>query len=263
MENSFQTSFIPKKPITSNAVSGKEPTNFFSLITGFLLVVSILASIGLFVYKMYLTNQKQTLSASLLVNRDSFEKDTIDELELFNKRTESAKQILKNHIVSSPLFALLGDITIPQVQYTRFEQQIDDKGVVLVNMSGMASDYRSIALQADVFNGPKGSSLKNVLFSNLVKDKNNNVSFNLKFNVDSDVFSYEKNSLLEQSNTSNTSTAVNNVTTTTPPVTTTPTTPITTTPTVTPVNTPSIPTPSTTTTNNTNPSPQGLNNKIQ
>lgn len=264
MENSFQTSFIPKKPITSSATSGKEPTNFFSLITGILLVIAILASAGLFVYKMYLTKQKDTFSASLLVNRDSFEQGTIDELDLFNRRTDSAKQILSNHVVLSPLFALLGDITIPQVQYTNFDQQIDDKGIITVNMSGIALDYRSIAIQADVFNSSKSSSLNNVLFSNLVKDKNNNVSFNLKFNVNPELISYEKNNLLEQSdNTTPTSTTP----TTIPPTTqtntpTTPTITTTQTPTTT-TNTPTVQTFTPTTTDSNTPLSQGLGGSTQ
>jgi len=198
MENSFQTSFIPKKPMTSS-VSEKEPRNFFSIITTFLLVISILISAGLFVYKIYLTKQQETLSSSLAITRDSFEKDTIDELELFDKRTESAKQILSNHVILSPMFALLGEITIPSIQYTNFEQKTDEQGF-LVSTEGLARDYRSIALQADMFNSVKGRSFKNVLFSNLVKDKNNNISFNLKFNVEPDLLSYEKNDLLEQNN---------------------------------------------------------------
>lgn len=202
MENSFQTSFIPKKPITSSA-SNKEPRSLFSIITIFLLIVSILIFAGLFVYKIYLTKQEGALSLSLSVTRDSFEKDTIDELELFDKRTQTAKEILNNHIVLSPVFALLGDITIPQVQYTSFEQQTNDQGF-LVNIEGLAHDYRSIALQADMFNSIKGRSFKNVLFSNLIKDKNNNISFNLKFNIEPDLLSYEKDSLLGQTEGSNT-----------------------------------------------------------
>lgn len=199
MENSFQTSFIPKKPIISGA-TGKEPTNFFYLITILLLVISVLLSAMLFVYKIYLNKQQESLSSSLAVNSDSFEKETIAELELFSKRTASAKEVLENHVVLSPLFSLLGEITIPQIQYTRFDEQIDDKGVILIKISGVALDYRSIALQADVFSSKEGNSFKNVLFSNLIKNKNGNVSFELKFNVEPDVISYEKNSLNEEVN---------------------------------------------------------------
>jgi hypothetical protein len=196
MENSFQTSFIPKKPMVSSS-SDREPRSLFLWITTLLLIISVAASVILFVYKIYLTKQKESSSASLLIARDSFEKDTIDELELFDKRTEGAKQILSNHVVFSPMFALLGDITIPSIQYTNFNEQTTDKGH-LINMEGLARDYRSIALQADMFNSVKGRSFSNVLFSNLVKDKNNNISFNLKFNVEPDLLSYEKNVLNEQ-----------------------------------------------------------------
>lgn len=182
----------------TSSVSDKEPRSLFSMIAIFILIVSILVSAGLFVYKIYLTKQKGTLSTSLTTTRDSFEKGTIDELELFDKRTESAKQILNNHIVLSPMFALLGDITIPQIEYTNFEEKTDTTGF-LINIQGLARDYRSIALQADMFNSPLGKSFKNVLFSNLVKDKNNNVIFDLKFNVSPELLSYKKNNLLGNS----------------------------------------------------------------
>jgi hypothetical protein len=200
MENSFQTSFIPKKPISS-VVSTKEPKSLFSIIAAFLLVISILAPVGLFFYKAYLTKQKEALSASLLVARDSFEKDTIEELGLFDKRIEISKQILNNHIISSPLFALLGGITIPTIQYTSFSQQVSDKGFS-ISLEGKAKDYKSIVIQSDVFSSAKGSSFKNVLFSNLTKDTNNNVSFNLKFEIDPNVLSYKNNVTLNQSGVS-------------------------------------------------------------
>lgn len=205
MENSFQTSFIPKKLITSN-IQDKEPKNFFSLITTFLLIISILISAGLYVYKLYLTKQEETLSASLSITRNSFEQDTIDELELFDKRTQSAKTILNNHIVLSPMFVLLGEITIPSIQYTSFTQETTSDQVFEVTIKGVAQDYRSIALQADVFNSAKGSSFKNVLFSDLSKDKDNNIDFNLKFDVDPNLLSYKKNSLLGSTSDSNTTT---------------------------------------------------------
>jgi len=199
MENSFQTSFIPKKIAISNSTTTKrrEPKSLLSIISTFLFIVSILASAGLFTYKIYLEKQKESLSVSLSANRNNFEKETIDELELFDKKTQYAQQLLKNHIVLSPMFDLLGRITIPSIQYIKFEQRTDETGFV-VEMKGLARDYRSIALQASIFNEMDNNSFKNVLFSNLVKDKNNNVGFNLKFNVDPNLLSYEKNNLEQE-----------------------------------------------------------------
>ncbi len=191
MENSFQTSFIPKKPITSTVLN-KEPTSLLSIIAIFLLVISLIASGLLFLYKNNLIKQTESSSASLLEVRDSFEKNTIEELDLFNKRTEISKQVLKSHIILSPMFTLLGDITIPQIQYTRFEQETNGGGFY-VKIEGLASDYRAIAIQSELFNSEKGHSFKNVVFSNLMKnkEKNNNVTFDLEFTVDPGLLSYE------------------------------------------------------------------------
>lgn len=192
MENSFQTSFIPKKPIIVNDKPKKESTSIFSVIAIIILVLSVLISGLLFGYKFYLNNQIVELSKQLLQAKDSFEKDTIEELNTFNERTKSAKDILNNHVAFSKVFEVLGKITIPEVQYTKFESQINDKGILVVNVNGLASDYRSIAVQADVFSSSKGSAFKNVLFSNLSKNKDNTISFNLEFNVERSVYLYSK-----------------------------------------------------------------------
>jgi len=197
MENSFQTSFIPKKPISAVNSTRRKSTSFFSVLTIILLVVVAVASGSLFVYRSYLTKQKESLSSSLLKVRDSFEQATIKELELFDKRASAAKEVLDSHIVLSPMFEVLGNLTIPSIQYTKFEHTTDSNGF-FVKMSGIARDYRSVALQADVFNSSKGRYFKNVVFSNLMKDKSNYVVFDIEFNVDPGLLSYEKNSLLEQ-----------------------------------------------------------------
>lgn len=197
MENSFQTSFIPKKPVSTNNVVRGSSTSLFTVLSVILLIIMGVASGGLYMYKNYLVKQKETLSNSLIKVRDSFEKATIDELALYDKRVNTAKQILNGHVVLSPLFTLLGDLTIPEVQYTKFEHTTSDKGFS-VKLSGVAADYRSIALQADAFNATKGRSFKNVVFSNLTKNKDNSVGFDLEFNVEPALLSYEKNSVLEE-----------------------------------------------------------------
>jgi hypothetical protein len=194
MENSFQTSFIPKKPIIgASVVSSKSSSiNLFSVLAVIILFIAGIASGALFLYQNYLTKEKETLSSSLSKIQNYFDKDTINDLSTFDKRSSAANLVLKGHIVLSPLFKLIGDITIPQVQYTKFSHENTDKGFS-VKMSGIALDYRSIALQADVFNGAKGRYFKDVVFSNITRDKNNFVLFDVSFNVDPTVLSFENN----------------------------------------------------------------------
>jgi hypothetical protein len=200
MENSFQTSFIPKKPLTPVGPSSSHSNaskSLFSILATLLLVVLSITAGGLYFYKGYLNQQKKVLSTSLEKVRATFEQDTISELELFDKRVSASKQVLNGHIVLSPMFTLLGNLTIPSIQYTKFSHETTEKGF-FVKMSGVARDYRSIALQADVFNSAKGRSFRNVVFSNLTKDKNNAVGFDVEFIVDPSLLSYEKNTALEE-----------------------------------------------------------------
>jgi len=209
MENSFQTSFIPKKPISTINTTVKTPKSIFTTLAIILLIIVSIASVGFFIYKSYLIKQKDSLSAILLKVRGTFDQGTINELELFDKRSSIAKNLLDNHTVFSPTFKLLGNLTIPTIQYTKFNLAVNKNKDYEVRLSGISKDYKSIALQSDVFNGNKNNYFKNVVFSNLTKNKKNYVTFNLEFTIDPVLLSYEKNILLEQAQSSSTNPSTN------------------------------------------------------
>ena len=196
MENSFQTSFIPKKPIIQNGATSSKSnstTSISMVVSVFILVVMLLAAGGLYAYKEFvLLKDKQALSENLKKIKESFNKDTITELEMYDKRTTVARQVLEGHTVLSPLFEKINELTLSSIQYTKFEHKITNN-LFSVRMSGIARDYKSIALQADVFNTDKGRVFKDVIFSNLTKDKSNFVTFDVEFNVDPTLLSYANN----------------------------------------------------------------------
>lgn len=175
----------------------RAPRSIFTALSFVILAIVGLSAGGLFLYKNYLIKQEDVLSTSLGHVRDSFDKDTIDELELYDKRSSAAEAILSKHLVLSPMFELLGNLTIPSVQYVTFDHQTTAEGFI-VHLSGTAPDYKSIALQADAFNSTKGRLFKNVIFSNINRDKVNNVTFDVTFMADPSLLSYQKNFLLNQ-----------------------------------------------------------------
>ena len=206
MENSFQTSFIPKKPIIDNGMSSKKDrtTSISMVVSVFILIAVVSSAVGLFLYKSYLEKNKEQLSASLSKVRDSFDSNTIAELEMYDKKSTISKSVLEGHLVLSPLFESINDLTLPSIQYTKFDHNTDN-GVFIVKMSGVARDYKAIALQADVFNSDKGKMFKDIIFSNLTRDKNNYVTFNVEFTVDPALLSYSNNiNKLSESNINNT-----------------------------------------------------------
>lgn len=196
MENSFQTSFIPKKPIVGNnrPTGTNSTTSIFVVVSIFIFITMLLAAGGLYFYRSYLKTNKENLSSTLFKMKESFNKETIIELETYDKRTKAIRDVLGNHIVLSPLFELMNELTLPSIQYVKFEHSTTNK-VFSVELSGVARDYRSIALQADIFNTSKGAMFKDVIFSNLTKDKNNYITFDVEFNVDPSLLSYSNNIL--------------------------------------------------------------------
>lgn len=194
MENSFQTSFIPKKPIIENGagVSHKSTTSVSMVVSILILVIVCGLAGGLFFYRNYLEQNKKDLSSKLLKIKDSFDKDTIALLESYDKQSTVAKEVLGNHKVLSPLFEAINDYTLTSIQYTKFSYSMVNT-VFTVKMSGVARDYKSIASQADVFSSNKPEIFKELVFSNLTKDKNNFVTFDVEFMVDPALLSYDSN----------------------------------------------------------------------
>jgi len=197
MENSFQTSFIPKKPIDTSNVAiradNKPRKNPFKIFAVFIFILAMFSSLILYFYDSYLNKQKTELSSELEVIKNSFNEDTISELETFGERISVSSEILSNHIVLSPMFEMIGDLTIPAVWFTSFNHQTTEDGFI-VKMSGVSEDFRSIALQAEVFGDDEDHSFKNIVFSDIVKDTDSNlVTFDLQFEVDPSLLSYEEN----------------------------------------------------------------------
>jgi hypothetical protein len=124
MENSFQTSFIPKKPIVPTKTKGKKTKSLFLLITTTLLIISGVAAGALYIYKSQLVESRTSKSNSLSTIRSNFEENTIEELALYNKRME-AQSGFKNQLFY-PSIVSSSERTIPEVQYIVVNMSLRD-----------------------------------------------------------------------------------------------------------------------------------------
>ena len=158
METKYQTSFIPKKPVTT---SGPIKSGGISL----LLLVSIiifLISIGLAGYvlleKNILIQKINTDQSSIETNKNGLISDsiTIESLVELNSRINVAKDLLSRHVSISPIFDFLQKATLKSVRFKNFSFSSagkDSTGVnkISVQMSGVAKDWETVASQADEF----------------------------------------------------------------------------------------------------------------
>lgn len=203
MEQNFQTSFIPKKPMVAERVLPARSIGIFTIASLFVLFTVSLGTGGFFVYKGILAKKITEMETYLVSAKNRFEPSKITELQLLDNRLRASSEILSRHIAVTPIFQALAAITMKTVRYTRFSYSLEEekgakKPKIAVKMSGVAIGYRSVALQSDLFTTKdEGKNFINPVFSNLKLDDKGNVLFDLEFSVDPSFVDYKQTILTQ------------------------------------------------------------------
>jgi hypothetical protein len=192
MDQNFQTSFIPKKPIVEERVVSTRPINIFSVVGVLLLFAMIVSTGALYFYKLSLIKNISQMASDLELAKNRFEPARITQLNVLDKKLRASNQILSKHIAVSPIFEALEAVTLPTVRYTKFSYAlaVPPETAVNIKMTGVAVGYKSIALQSDIFT--KNKSIIDPVFSNLVLDNHGNVVFDLNFSIDPNMVNYKQ-----------------------------------------------------------------------
>ena len=192
MEQNFQTSFIPKKPMVKEHTASPRPVGILLIASLIILFIVLLATGGFYFYKGVIAKQIIQQITDLNLAKNRFEPSQITKLQVLDKRLRASSEILSKHITITPVFNALEQLTMKTVRFTKFSYDLgtDKNATIDVKMSGVAIGYRSIALQADLF--AKNKSLIEPIFSNLTLDNSGNVLFDLEFSVDPNFVNYEQ-----------------------------------------------------------------------
>lgn len=197
MDQNFQTSFIPKKPIIKERVASTQSVGILLVAAIFILFTVLLATGGFYFYKGVLSKNITDMKNTLVLAQNRFELSKIAELQVLNKRLSAATEILSKHLALTPIFAGLETITMKTVRYTKFSYVVGTEKTpsIKIKMSGVATGYRSVALQSDLFGASK--NFFNPIFSNLTLDASGNVLFDLDFSVDPSFVNYKQTLLIQ------------------------------------------------------------------
>jgi hypothetical protein len=201
MDQNFQTSFIPKKPIVNETVSAPRPIGLLTIISLFILFTVFLTSGGLFFYKGIMARNITKMQNDLKLAEQRFEPAKIKDLQVLDKRLRTANQILSKHVAITPIFKSLQEITMKSVRYTKFGYDFGTgkDGKINVKMSGVTLGYSFLALQSDLF--AQNKNFIDPVFSNLALNETGNVTFDLDFAVDPSFVDYKLMLLTENKNT--------------------------------------------------------------
>lgn len=185
METKFQTSFIPKKPITTQvAVRTSSPISVFFLVGVVLFIGALAGAGGIIVWQQQLDAKQESLKAEVEKQKKQFDSDFLGVLKQKTNKISSAKELLNNHLSVSDVFNMIGAITVENVRYKNFKMIYDPKGnkPVDIAMSGEAKNYETIAYQADVLADNK--YLHNAYLASPQLQANGYVNFSLTGTVD-------------------------------------------------------------------------------
>ena len=117
----------------------------------------------------------------------------LTDLERLDLKLKNGATILNNHTTLKPFFDLVGQLTVQNIQYKKF--QFDSSKGNNFELGGIAKSYDDIAYQQKVFTSDKGQKyITSFAFSDFDLDPAGNVIFKLTLTVDSKLLSYRANS---------------------------------------------------------------------
>ena len=194
MEPKFQSSFIPKGPITSVAASAsiprvKKEKNLLSFLALIIFIVSVFAAVGVFGYKFYLDYRIDKMGVDLEQARTALQPEIIRELTRIDNRIISVKDLISKHYILTPLFEFLEVSTPKVVRFNDFSYTMTEQGLEL-QMKGEARGYAALAQQADIFQ--KSQHFINSTFSNINLNEKGDVNFSFTATIEPKLASYMK-----------------------------------------------------------------------
>lgn len=188
MSSNFESSFIPKDPSAGDSLKRKNVGVVGVVVVSFF-ALAIISALGLFVYKMMVKGDIETLRSEMAAAESAIDKNSIDEMLHFSRKLNFIKSIIVKHQVVSNFLDQLSSSTVSTVTFNEFNYgNITDFGLA-VNMKGQTNSYASLALQEKLFN--ENPNFKSVSFSGLRLSESGNVEFAVSLSVDPSVSVYK------------------------------------------------------------------------
>lgn len=189
MDPSVSGSFIPKKPLTSDArrLGGGGLLTLLGLLC---FVGSIAAAALVFGYHTLLMRNLVQSEQSLERAEGAFDSAVIQDLVRLDQRIDQAKSLLARHVAPSLIFSILAGITLERVQFTSFDYELQSEGGAAIALSGIADSFSVVALQSDAFGASR--ELRDVVFSDIAVNESGRVTFTVRATVTTPNILYSK-----------------------------------------------------------------------
>lgn len=161
-------------------------TNVFTIFGFGLLLLSIVASAGIFGYQKYLESVRDADAAELEAAKSQINRTTVEDFIRTRDRFVAAKDILNNHIAFSQYLNILEGLTLQTVRFANLRYTLAPTGNASIQMTGSARSFNALAAEASAFTGAK--EFKRAIFSGIgLNEKDNTVTFVFSAEIDKSV----------------------------------------------------------------------------
>ena len=151
-----------------------------------LLVFSLAAGGGLFVYRDYSGKQKDALQKEIDVLNKQRDYDLEKRVKDFDQAIKNINKYLAAHIYPTKLFKMIDDLTLEKVQFISFSADIEQGQL---SLSGIAGSYDDLARQVKVFESDKRIVKADPPDSQL--NSKGQIQFNIKIKFDPQSLRYQ------------------------------------------------------------------------
>ncbi|HEX8591525.1 MAG TPA: hypothetical protein VF696_02145 [Candidatus Paceibacterota bacterium] len=176
------TSFVPRQHTESPKRQSSTGTNLFLIVALFLGGVAVLATIGTYAYDKYLTHVLEAKAEELALAQREVDQDQVEEFVRLRDRLVHGRALLDNHVALSQAFDVIETETLRTVKFRSLKLEVAEDHTAQLDIEGTARSFNALAAQSNAFAAQKG--IRRAIFSGIVVNQDNTVSFRLSADLD-------------------------------------------------------------------------------
>jgi len=210
MDNGTKVSFIPKKPLSRRTERRTRPVSFLLFASFFIFFITLASYGGLYFYYANLKTVLDNKTKELEVAKEKADPTgAIEKAEKLQVKINNTKNLLNKHVAPSKIFNLLEEVTLKSIVLNGFTlekrnkqvNQVESKSITqavstfnfVVNTSGVAQSYASLAYQSDILKKEikENNRIESFLITNLSPNEKGEISFTLEIVLRAPFLSYK------------------------------------------------------------------------
>ncbi|MHB8710132.1 MAG: hypothetical protein ACYC6X_01100 [Minisyncoccota bacterium] len=204
LPRTIPTSFVPQPASAAARKFHSDFTGAFGFLAYAILGIILALAIGLFFYGRILDATRVAKDAQLTKAESAIDPATIQSFVQLRDRLDSGMMLLAGHIAFSNFFALLETLLPTPSRFNSLHLTVTDTKRISLQGTGVAKSFNALAAASNAF--ASDGRIKDAIFSNIVINKDNSVSFSLSASLDSSIVDFAPTSVVSSTAASASST---------------------------------------------------------